>query len=131
MGLLESIDAFTPPGAAGTHTVTRRPVAPMVSGKYVAGTASTFTVTGPIQPATDMQRVVGGKDMLSGIENRHVDDVRSLYCATELFVQSPTHEADMIAFAGANWTVFRCEPWNFSGEEFWLAILTRETGGAS
>lgn len=127
MSILASILGFK----TGDYVVTRRPTAASVAGKRVLGTATTFTIEGVIQPATDMQRVVGGKDMLSNEQNQHTDDVRSLYTVTEVWPRVPGYDPDMISVEGDDWTVFRVEPWTISGVSFWMAVLTKTTGGSS
>ena len=127
MSILASIIGFK----TGDYVVTRRPIAASVAGKRVLGTATTFSVEGVIQPATDMQRVVGGKDMTSNEQNQRTDDVRSFYTLTEIGPRRPGFDPDMVAAEGDDWTVFRVEPWTISGVSFWMAILTKTTGGSS
>lgn len=127
MSILLSVLGFK----TGDYIVTRRPTALFVAGKRVPGTATTFSVEGVIQPATDMQRVVGGRDMVSNEQNQHTDDVRSMYTLTEVWPRKPGYDPDMVRLEDDDWTVFRVEPWTISGVSFWMAILTKTTGGAS
>jgi hypothetical protein len=118
--------------ATGTYTVTRRLKGTFTSGKYVPNASpSTFSVSAVIQPATDLQRVVGGKDLREGVENQRLDDVRMMHCATELYMLSATHDPDTISYDGDSWTVFRVEPHDFSGTRHWMAVITRRTDGAA
>ncbi len=128
MPILDTIAAM----ATGTYTVTRRAKGDMVSGKYVPNpTTSTFSVVAVVQPATDLQRVVGGADMRSYVENQRMDDVMMMHVVTKLWARTTTHDPDVVTIDDDSWTVFRVEPWNFYGDLFYMVVLTRQTQGAS
>jgi hypothetical protein len=128
MPILDTISGMS----TGTYTVTRRAVGTMTSGKYVPNpTSSTFTIEAVVQPATDLQRVVGGSDLRSYVENQRVDDVRSLHTATELWTRTTAHDPDIITIEGDTWVVFRVERWDFYGDTFFMVVVTRQTQGAS
>lgn len=104
----------------------------MVDGIWVPGGASSFVVpTASIQPATGMQRVVGGRDMRHDEQNQHVDDVRVIYTYVELKVREPGIDPDQIAFDGSSWVVVRAEKWVLNDEIIYRSLITRETRGAS
>ncbi len=128
MGLLDTIFDLS----NATVTVTRYNVGTMTAGVYAPGSvASTFQVVVSIQPATGMQRVVAGRDMRSDEYNEHVDDVRAVYSPIELKARTPANDPDTFVFDGSTWTVFRVEFWDLSGEQYWRAVATRSTLGAS
>lgn len=127
MSLLRSIRAFY----TGTYVVTRRSGGTWSSGKWTPGAPSTFNLRASIQPATGMQRVVGGKDMRTEVDGQHVDDVRIVFTERELYVRRNDREPDKVTFDGDTWTVFRIEPWDHSGVKYWRAVITRDVKGAS
>ena len=129
MGLLDSITAFL----TDTVTVTRTPAGVYSGGLWVPNTAgqTTFKISVCIQPATGMQRVVGGKDMLFEVDVEITRDVRQIFTQTELKARSPAWDPDLITYDGSTWTVFRVEPWTYDGQTFWRCVMTRQTLGAS
>lgn len=140
MSLLETIESLaTAGGLSGKseYTVTRTTVGTMTDGVYVRdGTVSTFPITAIIQPATGMQRVVGGMDMRSDERGEHTDDVRQLYTEAFLHGRLSTHDPDVVTITGTadsdgDWTVFRAEPWELSGQIFYRVVITRRTLGAA
>lgn len=128
MGLLDTITSLA---TASNYVVTRRASGVVTDGVYVAGSSSTFTVEAIVQPATGMQRVVGGKDMRWNEEGQSVPDVRMLYVATELLTRATTNEPDEISIEGRDWTVARVEPWELAGQKFFRVLVSKKTGGAS
>jgi uncharacterized protein involved in copper resistance len=112
--------------------VTRRTGGSMVNGIWVPGPATTFTIPAvSIQPATGMQRVVGGRDMRSDEQGQHTDDVRAIYTYVELRDRTPANDPDQLAFDGGTWIVTRVERWQINSEVIYRCMMTRETRGAS
>lgn len=128
MSLIESIlDLQT-----DTLTVTRRVTGSINSdGVWTPGASSTLTIIANVQPATGMQRVVGGRDMRSDEQGQHTDDVRICYTETLLHTRDTTNEPDQIAYEGGTWTIVRVEKWQLEDEIYYRALMTRETRGAS
>lgn len=113
-------------------TVTRRDEGTWSKGVYTQNpNTTTFAVTVAMEPATGMQRVVPGRDMLSDEQGEHVTDVRVLYTATELKARTPTNDADIVTYDNSTWTIFRVEQWALNEQIYWRAVMTRNTGGAS
>lgn len=126
--LLDSIASL----ANETITVTRRGIGTWSKGVYTQNASTTtFTVVVAMEPATGMQRVVPGRDMLSDEQGEYVTDVRVMYSATELKARTPSNDADVVAFDGSNWTIFRVEEWALNDQVYWRAVMTRNTGGSS
>lgn len=132
MSLNESIDAL----ATGRYTVTRTAKGSYVDGIYTTGAASTFIISAVQEPATGLQRVVGGFEMRTGADGQHSNDIRVIYTRIELFTRSDNYEPDLISINGRNYTVFRCEPWDLayyegSNEVHYRALASRVTQGAT
>ena len=89
----------------------------------------------------DKVRVIAGKDLLEKEQAQQVMDVRLLHTNTLLVseegidTRTATHDPDIVTYEGAEWTVLRCEPWNFRGlsgnDKFWQVIIVRRMNGAS
>ena len=105
------------------------------SGRWVPGPATTFTIQAYVQPATGMQRVIGGRDMRADEQGQHVDDVRAVYTAVELRTRDANTEPDMvIGYKGADWIAVRQEEWESPFDEddvYFRVLITRETRGAA
>ncbi len=129
MSLLDVIDSL----ASDTNiTVTRRTGGTMVDGIWVPGTPTTFLIpAASIQPATGMQRVVGGAEMRQDEQGQHTDDVRAVYTYTELKNRRPGIDPDQVTFDGGIWIVTRVERWQLNSEVVYKCMMTRETRGAS
>lgn len=128
MSLLESIYGFQ----TGTYTVTRRAEGTFVDGIYVPnGSPTTFTIRGVIQPAREIQRVTGGRDMREREQNQYVDDVQIIHTDTEIYTRRPGYDPDQITHDGSQWIVLRVERWDIGGVTFWMGVITREVNGAS
>lgn len=132
MSLNESIDSL----ATGTYTVTRRATGSYTDGNYTAGSASTFTISAVVEPATGLQRVTGGFEMISMYDGQHTNDVQVVYTRTELKARSPGTEPDLITIRNRQYTIFRCEPWDLAkdganNEVHYRALCTLDTDGAS
>ena len=126
MPLVDTIDSL----GTGTYTVTRRGRGTITDGVYTRGTiTSTFSIVAVVQPATGMQRVVPGKDMLAHDDGQTVDDVLALHTETLLFPPTPTGEADYVTLDSAQWIVFRVEKWDLAGQVFYRAVIARDTAG--
>lgn len=139
MPLSDSIFAFEEPGGL---VVTRHARGTYVDGVYQTGAASTFTIRAAVQPAREIARVTAGRDLIEKEQNGQVFDVRLLHTNTKLVgevgidTRNPTQDPDKVTYEGSQWTVLRCEPWNFrffgiSNDKFWQVIITREMDGAS
>lgn len=132
MSLNESIDSL----ATGDYLVTRTATGTWLDGIYTEGGTTTFTIRAVQEPATGLQRVTGGFEMISGYDGQHTNDVRVVYTRTELKVRTPTTAADKITIFGRQYTVFRCEPWDLaveatSNEIHYRALCTLDNDGAS
>jgi hypothetical protein len=133
MSLNETIDSL----ATGDYTVTRKTVGTTVDGIYLDnGTTTTFTIRAVNSPATGLQRVVGGFEMISGYDGQHTNDIRVLYTRTELYARSRTHNPDRVTISGRQYTVFRCEPWDLAqdatnNEIHYRALCTLDTDGSA
>lgn len=84
-----------------------------------------------IQPATGMERVVGGRDMRSDQQGQQVQDARVVYSEFELKTREPGFEPDQVLYDGGIWIVIRSEPWKLRDELIFRSLMTRETRGAS
>jgi hypothetical protein len=109
-------------------------------GKWQPGSiVATFSVEASVQPATGMQRVVGGREMRGDEQGQHVADVRQLFTPTQLYTRdaqaTPPVEPDQIVnYLGGTWTVTRVEEWTGpDGPEdlYYRVMVTKETRGAS
>lgn len=132
MPLTDSIFAFEEPGGL---LVTRTAKGVLIDGIYQPGTTSTFTIRAAVQPAREIARVTAGRDMIEREQGQQVYDVRLLHTNTEVTNGNKTLDADMITYEGDQWTVIRCEPWNFRlaafgvNDKFWQVIITRTMEG--
>lgn len=133
MPLNDSIDAL----ATGTYTVTRRAKGTFTDGIYSpAGSATTFTISAVVESATGLQRVVGGSELRFDEQGRRRNDIRVIYTRTELYVQTDTHDPDIITINGRQYTIFRCEPWDLayyegSNEVHYQALCSLVTQGGA
>lgn len=129
MSLLDVIDSLS---SDEDVPVTRRTGGSYTDGIWTPGTPSTFTIpAASIQPATGMQRVVGGKDMRSDEYGQQTPDIRVLYSYVELKTRQPGTDPDTILFEGGTWTVVRTEKWVLNDEIIFRSLMTLETRGAS
>lgn len=125
----------------GYYVVTRRLAkVPGSDGIFVAppGGTSTLKITAVREPATGMQRVVGGRDLVAGEQGQTVTDIQVLYCAVPLYTRdsrsptySPLHDPDLIAMKGGTYEVFRTEDWELHGETTYRVVCTRLNLGSS
>jgi hypothetical protein len=128
--ILSTIASLAGPDAF--FKVFRRPAGQMVHGKYVPSTADVeMEMLASIQPATGMQRVVGGKDMWSDEQGERVTDVRVVYTEFELRARTSTNDPDRVEFEGKTYTVFRQEEILMDGIVYYRALMTCELLGAA
>ncbi len=127
MSLLRTIKNLN----TGTYLVTRRGVGTFVDGIYVPAATTTFSITATVEPASGFSRVVGGKDWRSQADGEHVDEVRAMYTATQLYTRTPTSDPDYVTIEGAQWLAMRIEQWTLKKNTYWRVILTKETFGGS
>ncbi len=112
--------------------ITRRTGGSMVDGIWSPGSPSTFTLpTAIIQPATGMQRVVGGRDMRQDEQGQYTVDVRVIYTSIELKARESGIDPDQLAFDGSTWIVVRVETWVLNNAITYRSLITRETLGAA
>ena len=108
MSLLGVINHFRTPGsgASGAYTVTRQAPGAYASltGKYVAGSASTFTIIAAVHPYSP------GRHQVVIPEGMRTEDVRVLWTATELKALDASADADTVTVsAGPSFTSRREE----------------------
>ncbi len=128
MALNESIDGLL----TGSYLVTRKTAGSMTDGIYSGGgSTTTFSMAAVVEPATGLQRVVGGYEMRSDNDGQRTNDIQVIYTRVELYTRRPTHEADLVTVRGRQYTVFRVESWDLSGEVHYRALATLKTSGAS
>lgn len=123
--LNESIDSL----ATGDYTVTRTLLGSFTDGVYTSGATSTLSINAVVESATGLQRVVGGYEMRMDAQGQRATDIRVIYTRTELLTRNHTHEPDRIQIDGDDFTIFRCEPWDLTGEVHYRALATRATQG--
>jgi len=128
MPLNESIDSL----ATGTYTVTRKTAGTYTNGIYSGGGATTtLTIEAVVEPATGLQRVVGGDEMRMDDQGQRTNDIQVIYTRSQLYTRSPGYEPDLITIRGRQYTVFRVESWDLDGEVHYRALATRKGQGAS
>lgn len=128
MSVLDSIDSL----ATDTLTVRRRATVAPVNGKRALGPATTFTCVAVVQPAFNMNRVIGGANLSAREDLQSATDVRQLHTRTELKTRSPGFDPDeIVGFEGANWTVRLVEKWVIDDEPHYHVAIAKQTGGAS
>lgn len=128
MSILESIDSL----ATGTYTVTRRAAGTWVNGVYTPNPiTTTFTIRAVVQPAFNLNRVIGGADMRHLDEGQFIWDTQVLYTQTPLVTRTTTNDPDIITIDGDDWTAFRVEKWDLAGQVHYRVIMSRKTDGAA
>ena len=126
--LLDTINSL----ATGTYTVTRRPKGTWSNGVYVLNASpTTFTIKAVVQPAFNLNRVVGGADMRHPDEGQFIWDTQVIYTATPIFTRTDLYDPDIISIDGDDWQAFRVETWNLVGQVHYRVILSRKTDGAA
>lgn len=124
--LNESIDSL----ATGDYLVTRTLLGAFTDGVYASGSTSTLTINAVVESATGLQRVTGGFEMRADEQGIRANDIRVIYTRTQLHTRDSVYENDHITIDGALFTVFRCEPWDLTGEIHYRALASRVTHGA-
>lgn len=129
MSLGDSLDSLV----TNTVTLNRRAKGTYVKGVYVLGVLTVIPgITMVVQPAYNLNRVVGGADLSAKADNQKAADVRVCYTSTELKTISDTTDPDVITdLESSSWTVTRVERWELSGDVHYRCILSKVTGGAS
>lgn len=128
--ILSTISSLAGPDAL--YPVFRRVRGGMVHGKYVpSNDVVEMEMLASIQPATGMQRVVGGKDMWSDEQGERVTDVRVVYTEFELRARTENNDPDQVLFEGKRYTVFRQEELLMDGILYYRALMTCELRGAA
>src|SRR5262245_14096650 len=96
-----------------------------------------FTCVAVVQPAFNLNRIIGGADLEAHEENQRVPEVRQLHTATQLNTRTATTQPDVIVGlpgadgAPANWTVTRVEKWPYRGTVHYHCVLTKQTEGSA
>jgi hypothetical protein len=112
--------------------VTRAAGGTWTDGIYVRDSApTTFTIDCVVEPAFNLNRVIGGANLYGGVEGQMVTDVRQFWTITELKTRTPDNDPDEILLQGKNWTVARVERWDLDGEVHFHCVVTAKTMGAS
>lgn len=127
MSVNDSISAL----ANHTLTVTRRLKGVYTNGIYVPGATSTFTIVAVVQPAFNLNRIIGGSDLEGTVENQRVQEIYQIHTTTELRTRTETTDPDVVTYKGRPWTVARVEEWDLDGEIHFHAVITKQTRGAS
>jgi hypothetical protein len=135
MSVNESIDGLVTDAGV---TVRRSTPVPPVDGIAQPSTPSTLTIDAVIQPAYNLNRVVGGADLHALVDGQSVTDVRQLHTRTKLYARVPATDPAgakdpdvVVGYQNANWTVIRVEEWNLDGEIHYHCVIAKQTLGAS
>ncbi|MGN6103655.1 MAG: hypothetical protein ACTHU0_00995 [Kofleriaceae bacterium] len=112
-------------------TVTRTLKGTSVHGRYIPGSSSTFEIDAVVQPAYNLNRVIGGANLQALLDNQRVEKIYQIHTVTPLQTRSPTTDPDVIFYEGVSWTVARVEKWELDGEVHYHAVITKQTKGAS
>jgi hypothetical protein len=113
-------------------TVQRYGIGAIVDGIYTPAAPTTILIDAVIQPAYNLNRVVGGADLHANVDGQSSTDIEQVHTRTELFERTPEHDPDVIVgYKGANWTVMRVEKWDLDGEIHYHAVIAKQTKGAS
>ncbi len=87
-------------------------------GLAIAGSASTFSVAGSLQP-------VSGRELRDLPEGQRGDETRVIYTLTELRTRTSTHRPDVLAIDGEPWTVIKVERFDAFGDTHYRAYVSR------
>ena len=101
----------------GTYTVTRQATGAYVAGVWVPGSGSTFTLDAGVQP-------INGADLRLLPEGQHVEELRKLYTATQLFTARDNKAPDTIAIDSESWRVIQVRKYSIRGT-YYRAIVAR------
>lgn len=99
----------------GTYVVTRTLASTVAVGRKVAGASSTLNLDMSIQPAM-------GAALKVIPSHRSAEDVRVIYCASELKMLAGAYEADVVAIGGEAFEIFKVEQW----PRHWRAYAARQ-----
>lgn len=128
MSVLDSIASLS----TGTYTVIRRATGTWANGRYTKNpNSSSFQVKAVVQPAFNMNRIIGGRDLKHDEQGQHVTSVQLMYTTTELFTRTETHDPDEVVVDGATWTVTRVEKWNHTGRVFYKVVISEKLEGGA
>lgn len=127
MSLLDTITDL----ATGTYTVTQYRGGSFTSGIWTPGPPITTTIVACVQPATGLQRVVGGRDMRSMVDGEEVYDVRVLWTETLLVERLGDRDGDHVTIDGREFRVFRVERWDLAEVTYYHVVLTLIAQGGS
>jgi hypothetical protein len=135
MSLVDSIDDLITHGDGAENpaiTVTRRGIGTLDAGVYIPNpNPTTFLIDACVQPAFNLNRVVGGADLKATFEGQSITDVRQLFTRTELKTRTPETDPDVLTLFGADWTVARVERWDGDDDFYFHVVITKQTFGAS
>ncbi len=129
MSILDTLYSFQ----TGVYTIKRTVPSPPVDGVFGPGTTSTFTVRACIQPAREIARVMPARELREGEHLQTVYDVMMMHTDTEVTTATQAHDADVVVYEGADWTVIRAEKWVYPGPmgtvTMWQCIISKKMGG--
>jgi hypothetical protein len=119
-------------------TVRRSTPVPPVDGIVQPSTTTTLLIDAVIQPAYNLNRVVGGADLHANVDGQSATDIEQLHTRTELYARLPATDPAgpkdpdvIVGYKNANWTVIRVEKWNLDGEIHYHCVIAKQTLGAS
>lgn len=128
MSLNDSITSL----ANATVTIRRTSESTFVNGKYVKGAPTLITgVRAVVQPAYNLNRVIGGADIEATVDNQRIAEVYQIHLLEKLYTVEEDHDPDVILWRDSEWTVIRVEEWEITGEIHYHAVITKVTRGAS
>lgn len=119
--------------ANATITVKRRAEGTMANGVYVpTSPPTTFELDVVMQPAFNLNRIIGGADVEADVDNQSAATVNVLWTTTRLYTRDPGLDPDVVTYDGADWTVTRVEgPWQLDDQAHYKVVITKQTQGAS
>ena len=113
-------------------TVNRYGTGTWTDGVYTRATPTTLLIDCIVEPAYNLNRVIGGQNLYGGVEGQGATDIRQIWTATELKTRTATTDPDeVIGLQGKNWTVARVERWDLDGQVHFHCVLAAQTGGAA
>ena len=123
MSLLDVITRFSTAvadGAPSGYQVTRIAAGTMVSGRYVPGGTTTFSIDAIVVP-------LSGREIKVLPEGQFAEDTKILWTATPLVTMSPSNVPDTIVIAGDTYSVSAIDgPWNTLGGTFFKVTVARQ-----
>lgn len=116
--------------ATGTYTVTRHVTGTWANGRYTkSASPTTFDIVASVQPAFNMNRIIGGRDLQHTEQGQYTTNVRLLFTITELFTRRPGFDPDEISIDGSTWTVTRVEKWDHTGRVHYKVVVSEALHG--